>query len=244
MEDASTSQDQQACQRPPEPGKQLGRIVPQNLQGNQSCQQHVSHFLPPESWDNTFMLFEAPDFVPICYRNPWKLIRNDVEGEEGEGTTTRQENIALVHTRGVAAPCQTVGMETEWTKRNLYPDFHVWPPIFLLYVSHIQNSFIEHLLCAKYIAYCIHYFIHMIKTEDDCFLAGKLWQNLNSVLKSKNITLPPKVHTVKDLSSSHVRMWDLGNEGWVPKNWCLQTCDAGEDSWESLGLQGDQTNQS
>ena len=44
------------------------------------------------------MFFEAPDFVPICYCNPWKLTQNDVEGEDGEGTTDRQENIALVHT--------------------------------------------------------------------------------------------------------------------------------------------------
>ena len=31
-------------------------------------------------------------------------------------------------------------------------------------------------------------------------------------------------------------------EGWALKNWCFQT-GAGEDSWESLGLQGDQTSQ-
>ena len=40
-------------------------------------------------------------------------------------------------------------------------------------------------------------------------------------------------------SSSHV-LWELDHkEGWVSKNWCF--CGAGEDSWESLGLQGDQT---
>ena len=45
------------------------------------------------------------------------------------------------------------------------------------------------------------------------------------------------------LSSSHVQMWDLEyTEGWTLKN-CLN-CDAGEDSWESLRLQGDQTSQS
>ena len=149
MEDASTSQDHQACQRPPEPGNQHGWIVPQNLQGSQSCQRHISHFSPPEPWDNTFMFFEAPDFVPICYCNPWKLTQNDVEGEDGEGTTARQENIAVVHTRGVTAPRQTVGMGMEGTKRNLCPSFHVWPPIFPPCVLHTQSSFIEHLLCAK-----------------------------------------------------------------------------------------------
>ena len=42
-------------------------------------------------------------------------------------------------------------------------------------------------------------------------------------------------------SSSHVHMLDLDHkEGWMPKNWCFQT----EDSWESLGLQGDESSQS
>ena len=50
------------------------------------------------------MFFETPDFVPVCYRNPWKLTQNDAEGKEGEGTTARQENTALIHTRGVTAP--------------------------------------------------------------------------------------------------------------------------------------------
>ena len=41
-------------------------------------------------------------------------------------------------------------------------------------------------------------------------------------------------------SSSHVRMWELDyKESWEPKN-----CGVGEDSWESLGLQRDQTSQS
>ena len=43
-------------------------------------------------------------------------------------------------------------------------------------------------------------------------------------------------------SSSHVWMWELDHkEGWALKNWCFG---AGEDSWESLGHQGDQTSQS
>ena len=53
-------------------------------------------------------------------------------------------------------------------------------------------------------------------------------------------------------SRSHVWMWGLDHkEGWVPKNWwwivmmekMLLNCDAGEDSWESLGLQRDPTGQ-
>lgn len=47
MEDASSARTAQG-QQPPEPGRQRGCIVPQNLQGNQSCQQLLSHFSPPE----------------------------------------------------------------------------------------------------------------------------------------------------------------------------------------------------
>ena len=35
-----------------------------------------------------------------------------------------------------------------------------------------------------------------MKSEDDCLLVGK-YENLDSVLKSKDITLPTKVHMVK-----------------------------------------------
>ena len=46
-------------------------------------------------------------------------------------------------------------------------------------------------------------------------------------------------------SSSHVWMWELDyKESWVPKNRCFLNCGVGEDSWESLGLQGDPTCQS
>ena len=43
--------------------------------------------------------------------------------------------------------------------------------------------------------------------------------------------------------SSHVWIWelDLWSEGWALKNFMLSSCGAGEDSWESLGVQGDQT---
>ena len=40
-------------------------------------------------------------------------------------------------------------------------------------------------------------------------------------------------------------MWELDHkEGWATKKLMLLNCDAGEDSWESLGLQRDQTSQS
>ena len=40
-------------------------------------------------------------------------------------------------------------------------------------------------------------------------------------------------------------MWELDcEEGWALKNWCFWNCGVGEDSWESLELQGDLTSPS
>ena len=60
-----------------------------------------------------------------------------------------------------------------------------------------------------------------------CLLLGrKAMTNLVSILKSRDITLPTKVHIIKAmvLSSSHVWMWELDHkEGWTPKKWCFPT---------------------
>ena len=48
-------------------------------------------------------------------------------------------------------------------------------------------------------------------------------------------------------SSGHIWMWELDyQESSVPKNWCFWTVmlEKTQDSWESLGLQGDQTSAS
>ena len=46
-------------------------------------------------------------------------------------------------------------------------------------------------------------------------------------------------------SSSHVQMWEkIGPSRLSTKELMLSNCGAGEDAWESLGLQGDQTSQS
>ena len=81
-----------------------------------------------------------------------------------------------------------------------------------------------------------------------CVLLGRnVMTNLDSIWNSRDITLPTKVHLVKasyGFSSGHVWMLELDcEENWVPKNWCFWTvnCGVGEDSWESLGLQGDPT---
>ena len=65
--------------------------------------------------------------------------------------------------------------------------------------------------------------------------------NLDSILKSRDITFPTKVHLVKAM----VFQWscmDVTVGLWrklSAEKLMLLNCSAGEDSWESLGLQGD-----
>ena len=50
--------------------------------------------------------------------------------------------------------------------------------------------------------------------------------NLDIILKSRDITLPTKVHLVKAIVffSSHVWMWELDyKDSWAVKNWCFWT---------------------
>ena len=60
-----------------------------------------------------------------------------------------------------------------------------------------------------------------------CLLLGrKVMKNLDSILKSRDITLPTKVCTDKSYGfcSSHVWMWELDHkESWVLENWCFWT---------------------
>ena len=66
--------------------------------------------------------------------------------------------------------------------------------------------------------------IHEIKRH--LLLRRKVMTNLDSILKSRDIILPTKVHLVKAMffSSSHVWMWVLEcKESWAPKNWCFWT---------------------
>ena len=60
-------------------------------------------------------------------------------------------------------------------------------------------------------------------------LRRKAMINLDSIIKSRDITLPTKVCLVK--ASSHVWMWELDHKKKV-EHWRI---DASEDSWESLG---------
>ena len=54
-------------------------------------------------------------------------------------------------------------------------------------------------------------------------LGRKAMTNPDSILKSRDITLPTKVHLVKAMVFPVV-MWELDyKESWVPKNWCVWT---------------------
>ena len=91
-----------------------------------------------------------------------------------------------------------------------------------------------------------------ITADGDCsheikrhlLLGRKAMTNLNSILKSRDATLLTKIHLVKAMvfPVRQVLMWKLDHkESWAPQNWCFLNCGVGEDSWESLGQQGDQT---
>ena len=57
-------------------------------------------------------------------------------------------------------------------------------------------------------------------------LGRKVMTNLDSIFKSRDITLPTKVSLVKAMvfPSGHVWMWELDcEEGWAPKNCCFWT---------------------
>ena len=94
-----------------------------------------------------------------------------------------------------------------------------------------------------------------ITTDGDCsheikrrlLLGRKVMTNLDSMLKSRHIILPTKVHLVKAMVFPVVM---YGCESWTvkrklsTKELMLLNCGVGEDSWESFGLQGDPTSPS
>jgi len=77
-------------------------------------------------------------------------------------------------------------------------------------------------------------------------LGRKVMTNLDSMFKSRDITLPTKVCLVKAMVFPVVM---YGCESWTikklsTKELMLLNCGVGEDSWESIGLQGDPTSSS
>ena len=73
-----------------------------------------------------------------------------------------------------------------------------------------------------------------ITVDGDCsheikrrlLLGRRAMTNLDSTFKSRDITLPTKVHLVKVMVFSvvHVWMWELDYKvSWAPKNWCFWT---------------------
>ena len=90
-----------------------------------------------------------------------------------------------------------------------------------------------------------------ITADGDCshdikrhlLLGRKVMTNLDSILKSKDITLPTKVRLIKAMVFPVVM---YGCESWYVRKaehrgMMLLNCGAGEDSCESLGVQGDPT---
>ena len=81
-----------------------------------------------------------------------------------------------------------------------------------------------------------------------CLLLGrKAMTNLDSILKSRHYFANKGSSSQGcGFSSGHVWMWELDyKESSVLKNWCFwNNCGVREDSWESLGLQGDPTSPS
>ena len=65
----------------------------------------------------------------------------------------------------------------------------------------------------------------VMKLKHTYSLEGKLMTNLDSVVKSRDITLPTKVHIVNDMVFPVVmyrcESWTI--KGWVVKNWCFWT---------------------
>ena len=77
-----------------------------------------------------------------------------------------------------------------------------------------------------------------------CLLLGrKAMTNIDSTLKSRDITLPTKVHLVKAMVFPIVTYGCESRTIKKTEHWRNDAlnCGVGEDSWESLGLQGDPT---
>ena len=93
-----------------------------------------------------------------------------------------------------------------------------------------------------------------ITADSDCsheikrrlLLGRKVMTNLDSMFKSRDITLPTKVHSqMCGFAINHVWMWELHyEEGWTPKNGCIWTVLLEKTLESPLYREGDQTSPS
>ena len=76
-----------------------------------------------------------------------------------------------------------------------------------------------------------YFFGSKITADGDCsheierrlLLGRKVMTNIDSILKSRDITLPTKVHLIKAMVFPVV-IWELDyKESWEPRNWCFWT---------------------
>ena len=86
-----------------------------------------------------------------------------------------------------------------------------------------------------------------MKLKDAYSLEGKLWPTYDQHIKKQRYHFANKGPSSQGygFSSSHVWMWGLDYKRKLrAKELMLLNCGAGEDSWESLGLQRDPTSPS
>ena len=127
-----------------------------------------------------------------------------------------------------------------------FPRHEYWSWVAISFSSRSSQSRED-----PYICVCVCVCVCKITADGDCsheikrrlLLGRKVMTNLDSIFKSRDITLPTKVHLVRlwffQWSCMDVRagLWrKLSAEELM-----LLNCSVGEDSWESLGLQGDPT---
>ena len=78
-----------------------------------------------------------------------------------------------------------------------------------------------------------------MKLNDACSLEEKLWKLRLRVKKQRHYLADKGLYSQSyGFSSSHVWMWELDHNQ-SAEELMLLNCGVGEDSWESLGLQGD-----
>ena len=126
--------------------------------------------------------------------------------------------------------------EEVWNELSTNEHYPSWSPWSKGEIITITNSYLVHPFHAVFIKSSLQIWRHL-------FLGRKAMTNLDSILKSRHYFADKSPYSPSyGFSHSPVRMGELDHkEGWMLMH---LNCGVGEDSWESLGLQGDQTSQS